>query len=136
MKPNLVLIAQWITTLRSGEYLQGVGSLKQEEDGKIKHCCLGVACEIAGAKNHKSPFDYNSYIFEDSQLPTVHVAAAVHVASVPESVQNLFGFEMNSLIFSNETGIGDLAHFNDRGSSFEEISAMIEEKFLPQMRRS
>lgn len=34
----------WVEALRSGEFEQGVGKLK---DGDGKYCCLGVACEVA-----------------------------------------------------------------------------------------
>jgi len=33
---------KWVTALRSGEYVQGQGYLK--DDGE--YCCLGVLCEI------------------------------------------------------------------------------------------
>ena len=40
---------KWIAALRSGKFKQGYQSLKEiKEDGP--KCCLGVACEIAGAK--------------------------------------------------------------------------------------
>ena len=40
----------WVKALRSGEYEQGQGALcqKKEDDGTIKYCCFGVACEISG----------------------------------------------------------------------------------------
>lgn len=34
---------KWLKALRSGKYRQTRGKLK----GKVGHCCLGVACEIA-----------------------------------------------------------------------------------------
>lgn len=46
--------AKWVAALRSGEYGQSVGGLKQiisqNPDGsyKIGYCCLGVACDISG----------------------------------------------------------------------------------------
>lgn len=40
-----VLKDKWVTALRSGQYVQGVGELKTK-DGK--YCCLGVLCEVAG----------------------------------------------------------------------------------------
>ncbi len=34
--------------LRSGEYKQGSGALKENLDGQLYHCCLGVLGEISG----------------------------------------------------------------------------------------
>ena len=38
----------WVKALRSRKYVQGVGKLRQREDGKTKYCCLGVFCDISG----------------------------------------------------------------------------------------
>ena len=42
---------KWVAALRSGEYKRGTSHLKSENNKVVKHCCLGVACEIVGAKN-------------------------------------------------------------------------------------
>ena len=46
MKPQIKKL--WVDELKSGRYRQGQGSLKRNDDdtGRIKHCCLGVLCEI------------------------------------------------------------------------------------------
>lgn len=36
---------KWLTALRSGEYRQGTGALK--DSTRNAYCCLGVLCEIA-----------------------------------------------------------------------------------------
>lgn len=38
-----------VEALRSGEHEQARGHLEAREDGKIKRCCLGVACRVAMA---------------------------------------------------------------------------------------
>lgn len=40
MEPEV--LAQWITDLESGEYLQGHGKLRTEQRGNFFWCCLGV----------------------------------------------------------------------------------------------
>jgi hypothetical protein len=45
-KMDPVLKAKWIEALRSGEYQQTFGALR-DNDG---HCCLGVLCEVSGLK--------------------------------------------------------------------------------------
>mgnify|MGYP007046850129 CR=1 FL=1 len=38
---------KWVKALRSGKFKQGQGTLKQyDSEGNIKHCCLGVLCEL------------------------------------------------------------------------------------------
>lgn len=46
---NPEIKAQWVAALRSGDYLQGVGSLRYEGgfDGSMRYCCLGVLCDLA-----------------------------------------------------------------------------------------
>ena len=39
---------KWVAGLRSGKYKQGRGMLKRNAVGGVKHCCLGVLCEISG----------------------------------------------------------------------------------------
>ncbi len=39
---------EWISRLRSGEYVQTRGTLRGTEVG---HCCIGVLCEILSDKN-------------------------------------------------------------------------------------
>ena len=40
MKPEIK--AKWVAALRSGEYQQGVGRLREEN----QFCCLGVLCDL------------------------------------------------------------------------------------------
>lgn len=40
MRPDVK--AKWITALRSGEYRQGRGSLREHD----AYCCLGVLCDL------------------------------------------------------------------------------------------
>jgi hypothetical protein len=41
------LRAKWVAALRSGDYIQGEGALKRQDvDDQVRHCCLGVLCEV------------------------------------------------------------------------------------------
>ena len=46
MKANIK--AQWLAALKSGNFVHGKSYLKQIRpvDGYVRHCCLGVLCEI------------------------------------------------------------------------------------------
>lgn len=39
--------ASWLEALRSGRFEQTDGALSKVRDGRLKHCCLGVLCELA-----------------------------------------------------------------------------------------
>ncbi len=46
---------KWADALASGNYHQGRVKLKAEKlPGMVLHCCLGVACEVAGLKSQVS----------------------------------------------------------------------------------
>ena len=59
------LIRAWDKALRSGDYKQGVGRLKVSSPcgGDIRHCCLGVLCEVAGLLSSAAPGSI-TYAFE------------------------------------------------------------------------
>ena len=45
---NKDIAEMWAKALRSGRYIQGRSALKRKiKDEPIKHCCLGVLCELA-----------------------------------------------------------------------------------------
>ena len=40
---------EWIRCLRSKEWKQGQAFLCREQNGEVRYCCLGIACEVAAA---------------------------------------------------------------------------------------
>lgn len=44
LKMKRRIFEKWLEALRSGEYQQGTGLLRSEDD---KYCCLGVLCDVA-----------------------------------------------------------------------------------------
>lgn len=46
MRMNPEWKAKWVAALRSGEYQQGTGHLKEETECGTKYCCLGVLGDI------------------------------------------------------------------------------------------
>lgn len=46
MAVNTVAVRRLLDALRSGNYVQGRGSLGYSIDGEFNYCCEGVACEI------------------------------------------------------------------------------------------
>ena len=125
--PNKERIQLWIDALRSGEYTQIQGALRQP-DG---YCCLGVACDIyhtvtglgywgVGAGPHRYAFTQFS-------------------ADLPPQVVQWFGLEASDpkLHLAEPEPPYDreqyITNLNDiLGKSFKEIADLIEAKYLLQ----
>jgi hypothetical protein len=56
----------WLAALRSGEYQQGKGVLRSEND---RFCCLGVLCDLA-ARARLVTFDADNVAYVSVALPT------------------------------------------------------------------
>lgn len=120
-----------VAALRSGKYVQGKRSLKNKtSDGVIRHCCLGVACEIAIEEGVISPPvestpysgnpDYVVYIFDNEDMPKESNV-------LPHKVQAWLGFaHLNGQFVAEWNQPQWLTALNDRGTSFEEIANIIE----------
>lgn len=108
----------WITALRSGEYKQTIGVLKDEldEDG-TSFCCLGVLCDIHSKQSNDCEWgEMDDYEGESSALP--------------DMVQKWSGVITHSGFYYDEAGLQqNLAHKNDAGMSFIEIADIIEKHF-------
>lgn len=96
----------WVKALRSGEYKQGKGVLRNKED---EFCCLGVACDLycKAVEDIYDP-DTESYGGKDCRLP--------------DKVMEWLGLG---------GGFGDyfgssLSTKNDNGTSFSDIAGIIE----------
>lgn len=98
---------KWLNALRSGEYLQGRGSLSSDN----RHCCLGVLCDIIDPSGWSEP--------------RIDSSKHLHFSYKGE-------FDRYSLppALSYDLGLADiedsLAKLNDEGYSFQEIADHIE----------
>ena len=114
---------KWLVALRSGEYMQGPGRLRQDD----KFCCLGVACEISGLGTWDKAGYYRI------KPMTGHGGVMVEDQVLPTAVRDWLGFESSCANFEGGPNNGNsLLAFNDRGDSFVSIAATIEdeEEFL------
>lgn len=103
MTPELK--AKWVEALRSGEYKQGFGRLRQQGEGAaVAYCCIGVLCEVAGFKPHGDRY------LDERLIPLIFSldASTSRLLGLPSRVES-------SLITSN-----------DNGSTFAEIADKIE----------
>lgn len=141
---------QWLAALRSGEYQQGVATLRHEDT----YCCLGVACDIAtknGMGRWISTEHQNSRFVDDLMDPRAHSEdARIETGILTEGLSGFLGM--------NETGSFEirrvdevdwedgepeaagenrpldhwLTALNDDGFTFGQIADLIEYFFAPK----
>ena len=111
---------KWVKALRSGEYQQTRGALcNRNSRKKPSYCCLGVLCDVTGLGKWSKlrGEDFVAFYFIDPKTGKEEEA----VTSTPISLDDKYNIERNEII--------NLIHMNDdKGCSFEEIAAFIEEK--------
>lgn len=130
MGMNPEIKAQWLAALRSGEYKQGrhtlrVGTSEAQPD---QYCCLGVLCDLAQRQGviPEPVYRDGDWIYGThdeatwSVLPrSVSEWAGLHNATPDEGIGDVwFGPKGHQKSLSSE---------NDRGLSFTDIAAIIEE---------
>jgi len=110
-----VVKQQWLKALRSGEYKQGQRVLKVKTlEGELRHCCLGVLCELHRKATGAREWDLSigghgySYYGCDKYSPWEVRAWAGDVLRGKPSFE------------------GILAEANDKGADFPTIANWIE----------
>ena len=119
---NIEVKAQWLNALRSGEYKQGTGCLREGD----KYCILGVLCDLYVKQVHEVEWDAGKERF----------SLYGNGSSLPDQVSRWAGLGDNRLprnpyVDIKREGLLEgrqpLAALNDEGWSFEEIADLIEE---------
>lgn len=87
MKPEIE--AQWLAALRSGEYEQGQGELR---DAHNRFCCLGVLCDLH-AKAGLGEWNDRQYLNTPNILPE----AVVQWAGLSDDVPEVNGMPLTDL---------------------------------------
>ena len=113
--------ADWIAALRSGDYEQGKGQLRETaDDGTTTFCCLGVLCNLHAIANPKiaaKELNTEAYFFNSGYLsPVVEAWAGIDGNGGEYGPRDLFGTR-------------SLANDNDNGKSFKQIALIIERNF-------
>lgn len=116
LKPSVKTM--WVNALRSGEYKQGRGRLRTENN---EFCCLGVLCNLHAqahpkfARTQLKPSQYD----RAEGLPTNTVLDWAGINNSSDWA--------NKAVSINNEKLG-LACHNDQGRTFEEIAKAIEEQ--------
>jgi len=119
MKPQIAKL--WCEALRSGEFKQGTGKLRQvdEHDGK-KYCCLGILCELYSKDLEKKKKPSTNLYYKNLLLPL--------------EVQKWAGFRVDvGICFNKYKGkdglmYSSLSSLNDSGITFKGIANIIEKE--------
>ena len=121
-------MTKWIAALRSGEFMQGKGTLRSG----VAYCCLGVACEVfrretANGDWFPQLFGYERFEFHAGLGYTVGVLPAAVVAwlGLEETSPSVYMPEYDRLIA--------LTELNDtRDYDFAQIADILESTYLNQ----
>jgi len=115
----------WIQALKSGKYTQRTGLLKAEHaGGKLKHCCLGVLCEIAATVG----------VVKENSIPhscEVETCDLVSTEYGYEGGDEDLAFGLPPVTVLDWSGLDihraqDLAEMNDEGADFATIADYID----------
>lgn len=111
---NPEIKARWVAALRSGEYQQGTGGLRSEEN---EFCCLGVLCDLHDPRGWEESADEGGFFYDgyESELPPRHIKEWAHL-------------NWNSTFVVIDGSLNTLYHHNDNGRTFAEIADAIEEQ--------
>lgn len=126
MKPEIVKL--WVEALRSGEYKQGFGQLRVEDE----FCCLGVACDLALKHGVKVEVDTEKY--GERMCTRYDMSRSV----LPIAVKEWLGAgDTNPYLpaeLADEFNLRklSLAALNDDGASFDDIAYYIERAWLKE----
>jgi hypothetical protein len=130
---QLERIRDFVTALRSGEYEQGTGILSGVQDGRLKHCCQGVAFERYGeALGYHATRTEREVLRGRDPLALSGYGSAL---TAPRRFWQDMGLTSPSGQFTLDVAARDgqvygYADLNDSGFTFEQIADLIEWQFL------
>lgn len=128
---NKQVMEKWVAALRSGKYKQGKDKLKKKDaKGVIRHCCLGVLCEVYNQENKNKKYTFTDR--EDQQLLPQEVEQWAEMHSnngeITRSMDLVHYIEENGIGELDYTADNTLSDFNDnRRLKFSVLADIIEE---------
>lgn len=137
---NLERMKQWVKALRSGDYLQTAGTLRDSTG----FCCLGVIQDlyVKDGKGHWEPEKAGTNRKQRFVCEEYGAVTGSYVGLVRPIQNDLFGYRFErqcDLLNSNmklpflpdrEGNTVSLAELNDKGLTFDQIADVIEWYFI------
>lgn len=109
--------AKWLEALRSGEYTQGEGRLRNRRE---EFCCLGVLCDVLDkSKWSETPDELGDYLWDHDSEATCETASAT---TIPDSLAHDLGID--SMLICKVISMND-----SHAANFTEIAQFIEDNF-------
>lgn len=119
---------KWLNALRSGEFFQGMGSLRCEGacEGAFhpspSYCCLGVLSKIQGRLSEDGEDGAGTF-----SLGTLSESNPCYLAlEITGNFDFASGFTNGLRVSLNGIKVNDLVDLNDKGASFEQIAKVID----------
>lgn len=127
MKLRPEIKERWLKALRSGNYIQGQGCLRKNEDPN-KFCCLGVLADIMELETEDNAARY-SYLFplNGDQRRNAYMIPVPYMEKLMEETNEPVRLPHGDITDVQELINHLAAHMNDTGESFETIAQFIEE---------
>ncbi len=131
MKPEVK--EAWVKALRSGEYKQTKGFLKDDEG----YCCLGVLCDVydkqevsLGESRWEVVPEHKGLLYGEETVVKGHYRYQDQPEILPYDVKEWAGLKSRSPSFVDDTQVNKtLAVLNDDGYTFNQIADVIEKHF-------
>lgn len=126
---------QWVTALRSGDYIQGRKVLRQDDT----YCCLGVLCDLH-TKAHSGDLHYWRQVRDQESCYWNCYRYDGMTTALPSCVQDwagLFSDDPDIVVYNADrkyseyqhaTLFTSLAQLNDEGHTFAQLAQLIEEQ--------
>lgn len=110
----------WIKALRSGEYEQTTGQLRDDKG----FCCLGVACDLYAAEHPDAK--WNRDVDEDDCVEHTILNEAAVLPTVVRAWLGLKGATGEFVTCATPYQSDALAARNDNGATFAQVADLIE----------
>lgn len=132
-----------VDALRSGDYIQGQSYLKSFKDHvslsplphEVRHCCLGVACEVAKSNGadvveNRNEGELMSRFGEPGSF-TYKYLTGTSVCYLPHVVRDWYGFVSDDPVVTHDHEDCSATYLNDGlRLSFDEIADAFERTYL------
>lgn len=127
MTVDHVFAADWVAALRSGEYQQGQGCLRSENDC---YCVLGVACDLAMKQRLISgEWEHYDNVYSCGSAKTIafmpNALASMIGVGVDGSIRDRYDMLIPIKLSDGRTFVS-LLDANDNGATFEQLAEAIE----------
>ena len=112
------VMKKWVKALRSGKYKRGSCYLRKKTPTGIRHCCLGVLCDITPGVTWDSLHDG---ICRASTLKDYSTTGLPYDVRYYAGISNSYGY------IPKRRGLNSLSDINDSGKyNFNQIADIVE----------